>query len=966
MKVNLFDHIKEYFFRIIKSRLFVVAILFTITSFILINRVFYLQIVKGQDYLDNYKLKIKKTRDVQGTRGKVYDRNGNVLADNELAYSVTIEDTGSYESIAEKNKSMNTMAAKIIDIVESNGDSVINDFGVILDSNSVYQYTMEGTKRLRFLADIFGYKTIDQLTNEQREYTAEDLINYLCTDKKVGYGIDQKKQDPLRVLKIVNLRYAISLNKFQKYIPTTVASGVSTETAAEIMENLDKLQGTNIQETSLRNYIDGKYFSSLLGYTGKISQEEYDTLSVDNKEYSLQDLVGKAGLEQTLDGTLQGKKGKETVYVDNLGKVVETEKGKESSAGNDVTLTIDKDLQIATYHIIEEKLAAILLSKIQNTMDYAPDPEGDADNIIIPISDVYNAFIGNEILDTSHFSSADAKAVEQQVFADYTATQATVLADIATQLQSADSEPYKALSKEMQTYMDYIVTDVLTNATGILIKDKIDTTDETYIAWTGDESINLYAYLNYAISKNWVDTSKLKDYVKEGKYSESGDVYQGIINFLSEYLKTNKGFDKLIYKYMIQDGSLSGTQICMMLYEQNVLEYDEEQYNSLAAGASAYEFIRNKISTLAITPGQLALEPCTASAVITNPNNGEVLAMVSYPGYDNNRLANIMDSNYYNKLLTDLSSPLYNNATQEKTAPGSTYKMVSSIAGLTEGTINSNTTFPCTGIFERVTPSPKCWIYPGAHGGLSVVGALQNSCNDFYYELGYQMSMVKDTQTLEDEYQSDIGLDKERKYAAMFGLGEKSGVEIEETSPQISDKDSVRSAIGQGTHNYTTSQLARYVSTVANGGSLYKLTLLQKSQDVNGTLVKDYTADKDATKVNLTDISSTSFGLVQSGMKGMVANSKTFNILRTEDMTMSGKTGTAQQSKVHPNHALFVGYAPSESPEISLSVRITNGYSSNFTSEIARDVVRYYFNLTDKSNLITGHAAELGAATRTD
>ena len=232
-------------------------------SVVLINRVFFLQIVKGQDYLDEYKLKIKKTKDVQGTRGKIYDRNGNVLAENELAYAVTIEDSGTYESTSEKNKALNAIVNKIIDIVEANGDAVINDFGITLDANGEYQYVDEGTKTA-FFADVYGYTTIDKLSEEQRNITAPELIKYLCTDKTNGYGINQKKYDSGRVLKLVNIRYAIGLNKFQKYISTTVASDVSEKTVADIMENLDTLQGANIQETSLRRYTDGKYFANLI------------------------------------------------------------------------------------------------------------------------------------------------------------------------------------------------------------------------------------------------------------------------------------------------------------------------------------------------------------------------------------------------------------------------------------------------------------------------------------------------------------------------------------------------------------------------------------------------------------------------------------------------------------------------------------------------------------------------------
>ena len=140
-----------------------------------VQRIFYLQIVKGQEYLDDYKLQIQKTKEIQGTRGNIYDRNGNLLAYNELAYSVTIEDNGSYDSIAQQNKVLNKTISSVIKMVESNGDTVINNFGIILDSNNMYQFVAQNeTQKLRFIADVYGKSTIDKLSKKQKETTADD------------------------------------------------------------------------------------------------------------------------------------------------------------------------------------------------------------------------------------------------------------------------------------------------------------------------------------------------------------------------------------------------------------------------------------------------------------------------------------------------------------------------------------------------------------------------------------------------------------------------------------------------------------------------------------------------------------------------------------------------------------------------------------------------------------------------
>ena len=865
VQVNLFERIKDAIYRIVKSRLFVLILAFCILFAVLINRVFYLQIVKGQYYLDNYKLQIRKTREVPGTRGNIYDRNGNPLAYNELAYSVTIEDNITADTRKEKNRILNEILDKIINIVESNGDSVISDFGVVLDSAGNYEFTQTNeTLKLRFIADVYGLKTIDELKDKQRNASAEDIINYLCTDETYGYGLDVKSLDKTYILKMVNLRYAIGLNSFQKYIPTTLATDVSDETVASIMENLDQLEGVDIAEDSMRRYTNSKYFASIIGYTGKISQEEYNSLDKDQKKkYSQTDIIGKSGLEQTMDEVLQGTKGQTQYYVDSVGKVTETVSSKDPEAGNDVYLTIDKDLQEQTYQLIEEKLAGIVLSKLSDQMNYDPSQASDSSHIIIPVDDAYNAFIANEIIDETHFGAEDAKTVEKQVYGIFSDRKTAAIQEIIGELNNSGAAAYKDLSAEMKAYMDYVSIDVLQEAAGVLMQDSIDTGDDIYKQWTTDETISLNQYLNYAISKNWIDTSKLSDYVSAEKYSDSAEIYQGILTFLQDYLVSDVNFDKLLYKYLIKSGSITGGQVCAMVYEQGVLPMDEGTYNGLIDGSvNSYAWLRQKIQSLEITPGQLALEPCTGSAVVSDPNTGEVLACVSYPGYDNNRLANTMDSKYYNQLVTGLSRPFYNNATQERTAPGSTYKMLSSVAGLTEGVIDGGSYINCSGEFDKVTPSPRCWVYPGAHGMLDVVGALEVSCNDFYYEVGYDLGLDKD-----GNYDSDKGVKALAKYAEEFGLGEKSGIEIPESEPQISDEYSVLSAIGQGTNNYTVSQLNRYVSTVANKGTVYKLTLLDKTTDVNGKIIKQY---EPVVTNEIKDVSSTTWDLVHQGMIAMI------------------------------------------------------------------------------------------------
>ncbi|MFI3172128.1 MAG: penicillin-binding transpeptidase domain-containing protein [Eubacteriales bacterium] len=930
---------------------------------------FNLQIIQGEMFQDETTLLIQKTRTVEGTRGNIYDRNGEVIAYNELAYSITIEDNGEYELMSEKNLAINAVISELIEIVESNGDSIIDDFGIALNDKNEYEFTAtSNTTRLRFIADIYGKSLISDLTEEQQDETADDIMAYLCADGTTyGYGVDTETLPKSEVLKYVTIRYQMSLNSYQKYIPTTVAQNVSAETLATVMERMSDLQGVNVAEESLRTYVDSYYYAPIIGYTGVISQDEYDSfIESGYTTYSATDIVGKTGIEKVYDTVLQGTKGEVKIYTNNLGKTLDSVTTLDATAGDDLYLTIDSDLQEVTYNVIEETLAGIIYSRLQNVLDFDRTTVADSSDIIIPIGDVYNSFFSNMILDVDHFEAETAGPTEVEILEMYSIRFEDETSQLLEYMSNPDGVAYKELSDEMQEYVSYVVNTLLRTNAKIIVSASIDTSNETYKSWVSEETINLYEYLNYLISSNCIDTTLLQSNLgDDSAYSDSTEIFNAIYAYLEETLPLNLGYEKLIYEYMIRSGELSGTKICLAAYEQGVFKYDETTYNNLVSGAvTAYDFLSEQIRTIELTAGQMGLEPCSGSAVVTDPNTGEVLALVSYPGYDTNRLSNDMDTDYYTKLSLDSSSPFYNHATMEKTAPGSTFKMVSSVAGITEGVVSPDEIIYCDGIFEKVFPNVRCWTYPNAHGQMNIVTAIANSCNSYFYELSYRLSLTNRAligtddgtgNTTYDYYSSDLGTDTLAKYAEMFGLGETSGIEIPEASPEISDTASVPSAIGQGTHNYTTTQLARYVSTVANKGTLYDLTLVDKVTDVDGNVVEEFD-NSDSTELD--EISDSTWNYIHDGMELMVQNSATFSDLDSS-ITIAGKTGTAQQSAYNPDHAVFVGFAPVDDPEIAISVRIANGYQSSYSAQIGKEVISYYLGALEKSDVITGEARTL-------
>ena len=944
----MFDSFKEEFKKFITSRAVLLSAVLIALSCILVYRLFYLQVINGEVYLDAFKLKIKKEKTIAAARGNIYDRNGNLLAYNELANSVTIEDV--YKSGSGKSKAINNTLNTLIDIIESNGDSVDQDFSIILGENRNYEFTVEGNSLLRFLADVYGHSSINDLKYEEKIKTAEEVVEDMCRSFRIGDYEDPSDSSTFipgkgytkdRALKILNIRYNMNQNSYQKYIDTTVASDVSDQTVADVMENSDVLEGVSIEESTARKYVDSKYFSQLLGYTGKISEDELSELILQNSSYGLNDTVGKSGIEQSMESVLQGTKGSETVYVDNTGQVIETSNYVDSVAGNDVYLTIDKDLTEACYNIIEQSLAGILVSKIQNVKTYTFTSTSSSSNIVIPIYDVYYAIFDNDVLNISHFSAADAKDSEKAIYEQFVGKNESVLEQLRLEL-TEKMTPYDKLSKEYQWYMSHIAAMLYSD--GIIDSSLVDRDDSMYIAWTKDETISLSEYLKYTIAVNWVDVSKLSI---DNQYADSEEIFNQIVEYIYASLSEDYDFQTRLYKYLLLDGNISGTQVCNALLEQGVIEVDPEELSLWERGGeSAYAFMVNRVSNLDITPAQLALDPCTGSMVVTDVNSGDVLALVSYPGYDNNLMANGVDAAYYAKLRSDNSNPLYNYATQQKTAPGSTFKMVSSTAGLMEGVITTESIIYCGGQFDKLNPAPKCWIHPRGHGGLNVTGGIRNSCNVFFYEVGFRLGLVR------GNYYPDTGLEKLATYADMYGLTEKSGIEIAESEPQVSDQDAVRSAIGQGTHSYTTVGLARYVTTVANNGTCYKLTLIDKTTDSNGNLLEDYSAEVR----NTIDMSSSYWNAIHTGMRQVVQDKAYYANL---GVTVAGKTGTAQESSNRPNHSLFVCYAPYEKPEIAIATRIAYGYTSSYAAQITKEALSYYFELRDEDDIISGTAQTL-------
>ncbi len=918
---------------------------------LLISRLYTLQIVNSERYLSDFQSRIRRTVVIHGTRGRILDKNGNVLADSVASYNITMNDLT--DDSKEDNKILNERILEIIRIVDKNGGKMLTDFSIRLSGGSFFYKEMGPVAKARFLADVYGYADPDDMPAENLEKTAEEVIHDLADrfgiSPSVSKDEDSEKEDRETLLEMVIARYNLSLNYYQKYIATRLASNVPEKTKKAIEKRFDsKKDGIQIEEEMVRRYPEKEAV-----YLSKASQEEI----------------------------LHGRSGQKTFNVDSIGRVTDDpvensevsakEQSYSEETGRDVYLTIDKDLQIAAYHIVENNLRNIILNKLRDSIeDQVISEDQNGLNITIPVSNVYASCLSN-LIDTNHLTSEDATDTEKEVAEAIDRFRAQRAPEILDEIRNGQTIR-EQLNNEMKTYQDLLAQALfdygLFNEAGL--GDSGIRSSTVYSGWQkGKHSLN--ALISESIRHGWINTDS--SYLGLETDSPSDDeLYDGIMNFFTavigsdENTLNDRDMRNAIYKYVIVNREVSANQVCHLLLDQEIVEVSDEELESFNSpwGESDYTFIYNRIRDMDLTPAQLHLYPSTASVVVTDPESGDVLAMVSYPGFDTNR---INDEDYYQKLVNDPAKPLLNYATQQLTAPGSTFKLVTATAALKEKVIDTQDEVNCQkkATFKKVKNDPnppKCWIYPGRHRYQNLEGAIANSCNMFFYEMGFRLGLPVDNPEYDEDdydydeddfdksgYNSVQAVEKIQKYAGMYGLDSVSGVEISESEPQLLTKDPIRGAIGQDTNAYTTASLARYVSAVANSGTNYKLTLIDAVQTEDGGISKNK-----ATVANKITLEEKEWNAIHKGMRRVVYGYGAFSVLG-EQHPVAGKTGTAQQTGM-PDNALFIGYAPyylpgawnedtlGEQEKLAIAVRIPNGYTSDYAARLASDVIRVFYD----------------------
>ena len=306
------------------------------------------------------------------------------------------------------------------------------------------------------------------------------------------------------------------------------------------------------------------------------------------------------------------------------------------------------------------------------------------------------------------------------------------------------------------------------------------------------------------------------------------------------------------------------------------------------------------------------------AAVAIDVKTGAVLTLANYPNYNPATF-----NKDYNMLIEDKNNPIYNRAIAGTYSPGSTFKPLVALAGLNEGVITVNETIDCTGKYQHYAPSysPSCWIYGyhgRNHGHLNVSGAIENSCNIYFFETGRRLKI------------NDIN-----RYAKMFGFGKVTGIEIdgeksgvvagieerEEMGGDWYPADTIQAAIGQSDNKFTILQIANYCAALANRGTLYKPYLVDSVYSgKDGKLLKK-TSPQVLTTVKFQD---KYWDAVQKGMLAVTTEGSAVSVFENAGYKVAGKTGTAQTSNTK-NDSLFICYAPYDDPQIAVACIIENG-----------------------------------------
>lgn len=453
--------------------------------------------------------------------------------------------------------------------------------------------------------------------------------------------------------------------------------------------------------------------------------------------------------------------------------------------------------------------------------------------------------------------------------------------------------------------------------------------------------------------------------ISEEEYETRKDTYRnddiigksGVQKVFEEYLKGTDGVkqvdmtvDGAITNEYISDEAVAGSDLVLTI-DANLQKVAEDALEQNIKDIAAGKYGGEKHDADA------------GAVVVMNVKTGEVLAMASYPDYNPEKFS----EEYSN----DDTGRYTNRAISSEQPPGSTFKMAVATAALAEGKITPTTRINDTGVYPY-GHHPACWYYNTyrtGHGYLNVTQAIKYSCNYFFYEMGYR-----------------LGIDKIAEYAQKYGLGKRTGIELEgEASGTVAStayaesqgydwylSDTLSAAIGQSFNNFTPIQMARYISMLANGGKAVDVSIVKSIIRADGSEVSQEEIDNfvngklgtEDTNVEDIEISEENLDVIREGMRGVTseAGGTAYSTFADFDMDIAGKTGSAQVvvDGKEEAHGWFAGFAPYDDPEIAVVVLIEKASSGGYTAATAKAIMEEYFGM-NREEVTEDKAAQPGS-----
>ncbi len=530
--------------------------------------------------------------------------------------------------------------------------------------------------------------------------------------------------------------------------------------------------------------------------------------------------------------------------------------------------------------------------------------------------------------------------------------------------------------KKIYTVLEEQLKEILKNKLkGVSAKEKPISQKELFISMVKSNNIPVKDILDAESGEN---TLKIKAIIEKSLKNMEKELSDEKEENPQKIREKNA---KLAFCDAIDAGEISSKTMVLIMYELGILNDEESYLESVKAGRrTTLQVIIDKIDDGQITPQMTNLDPCTGSVVVVETATGGVLAAVNYPSFDNNRLANYMDNAYYNKINNDPTTPLLNRSFMERRAPGSTFKMISALAGLESGIIKPTTRITDLVAFTKAgRPYAKCWSSV-SHGSINVEQALEHSCNYFFSDMAYEMGNSKNGNQLDS-------ISILNKYMIEFGLNDRSGVEIGEyrdavdfplaiSSPAFKEKietdrnsnaprrdvewvdgDTVRTSFGQAYNGYSAAVMAKYINMLATNGVYKDLHLMDKvyvndvTEDINAEDAKVVRVENYKQKnEHILDLDPEHLKVVINGMLKVTSTGTARSTFEGFPIKVAGKTGTAQESTKRQDHASFGGFAPVEDPQIAVYVIIPYGNTTTTAkpaAQVAKEAIAEYFGLNN-------------------